>query len=44
MKNDKRLIIRLPSELLLLLKKLENRSQFIRDAVIEKLKKVKKVS
>ena len=43
MKNDKRLILRLPAELLSALKGIENRSEFIRQAVLEKLMKIRKI-
>lgn len=44
MKNNKRIIIRVSSDFLDLLKGLDNKSKFIRDAVLEKLKKIKKAS
>lgn len=43
MKNDVRVIIRMPHELAETLKSFENTSDFIRRAVMEKLMKVRKL-
>ncbi len=42
MKNDKRLDIRVSDEILKALKMLDNMSAFVRQAILEKLKTVKK--